>query len=225
MTAEEAAMIMMSGGGDKKIRLLSVTENKEYHASDYGCDGFDPVVVNVPDRYQDGYNQGCNDTRNEIETNPDDPTHKKIYDEGYADGTQSGEYVFPDGTSFDDVFNISGGTGNVVDKTLGCYLGVKYIHSYDAGGRDYYTTIAGIFDSATNQTVTGGHFYQIGNYSPVTAKIISADTATGNWTVEFTYTDNGNVTTRTMTGKSTALVGFGAAGHQIAAANQSIPTA
>ena len=47
MTAEEAAMIMMSGGG-ANIQPLTVTENKEYNASDYGCDGFEPVVVNVP---------------------------------------------------------------------------------------------------------------------------------------------------------------------------------
>lgn len=97
-------LLGLGQGGDKKIQPLSVTENKEYHASDFGCDGFDPVIGNVPDRYQDGYNQGCEDTRSEIEnnpddpthiiivektrteieTNPDDPTHKKLYGEGFA---------------------------------------------------------------------------------------------------------------------------------------------
>ena len=47
MTAEEAAMIMMSGG-NANIQSLSVTENKTYRAADYGCDGFDPVYVSVP---------------------------------------------------------------------------------------------------------------------------------------------------------------------------------
>ena len=47
MTFAEAARIMMSGGG-ANIQPLTVTENKEYNAADYGCDGFNPVLVNVP---------------------------------------------------------------------------------------------------------------------------------------------------------------------------------
>ena len=35
-------------GGSANIQPLTVTENKEYNASDYGCDGFNPVLVNVP---------------------------------------------------------------------------------------------------------------------------------------------------------------------------------
>ena len=31
------------GGGGANIQPLSVTENKEYNAADYGCDGFNPV--------------------------------------------------------------------------------------------------------------------------------------------------------------------------------------
>ncbi|MGN0508561.1 MAG: hypothetical protein ACI4GX_04955 [Ruminococcus sp.] len=103
MTAEEAAMIMMSGGGGKVIQRLSVTQNGKYEAPE-GVDGYNPVLVNVPDRYDEGYQDGSNDTRSEIEnnsddpthiiivektrtdieTNPDDPTHKKLYDEGFA---------------------------------------------------------------------------------------------------------------------------------------------
>ena len=47
MTAEEAAMIMMSGGKKPNIKPLSVTQNGPYNAADYGADGFDPVLVNV----------------------------------------------------------------------------------------------------------------------------------------------------------------------------------
>ena len=47
MTFAEAAMIMMSGGG-ANIQPLTVTKNGTYNAADYGCDGFEPVVVNVP---------------------------------------------------------------------------------------------------------------------------------------------------------------------------------
>lgn len=35
-----------SGGAN--IQPLTVTENKEYNAADYGCDGFNPVTGNVP---------------------------------------------------------------------------------------------------------------------------------------------------------------------------------
>ena len=60
MTFAEAAMIMMSGGG-ANIQPLSVTENKEYNAADYGYDGFNPIDVNVPDRYDEGYSDGYSD--------------------------------------------------------------------------------------------------------------------------------------------------------------------
>lgn len=46
MNFAEAAMIMMSGSGN--IQPLSVTENGKYNAADYGCDGFQPVLVKVP---------------------------------------------------------------------------------------------------------------------------------------------------------------------------------
>lgn len=48
MTFAEAAMIMMSGGKKPNIKPLSVTQNGPYNAADYGVDGFDPVLVNVP---------------------------------------------------------------------------------------------------------------------------------------------------------------------------------
>lgn len=41
-------LLGLEGGGGANIQPLSVTENKEYNAADYGCDGFNPVVVNVP---------------------------------------------------------------------------------------------------------------------------------------------------------------------------------
>ena len=69
MTAEEAAMIMMSGGA--VIQPITITKNGTYTAPS-GIDGYSPISVGVPDRYtegynkgyQDGYNDGCNDTKN-----------------------------------------------------------------------------------------------------------------------------------------------------------------
>lgn len=69
MTFAEAAMIMMSGGSGV-IQSLSVTQNGPYEAPK-GVDGFNPVIVNVPDRYDKGYEQGYSDG-------------KKIYENLYA---------------------------------------------------------------------------------------------------------------------------------------------
>lgn len=48
-----------SGGG--VIIPLNVVEPGSYWAKDYGCDGFDPVNVNVPDNYDEGYDKGYED--------------------------------------------------------------------------------------------------------------------------------------------------------------------
>lgn len=53
-----------AGADSVVINPLSVTENGTYHAADYGCKGFDPVNVNVPDRYDDGYADGYTDGYN-----------------------------------------------------------------------------------------------------------------------------------------------------------------
>lgn len=141
MTFAEAAMIMMSGGG-ANIQPLSVTENKKYNAADYGCDGFNPVVVNVPDRYDEGYKDG--------------------YDEGYVDGeaavkakiqsktiTKNGTYYaaddgldgfdpvnvnvnvsggfkLPEGVAADDFLEAVFGEADVTDETLGVWLEWTY---------------------------------------------------------------------------------------------------
>ena len=147
MTAEEAAWIMMSGGGEPVIQPLSVTENGTYTVPE-GVDGYNPVNVNVPDRYddgyrdgyQDGYNHGCDDTRNEIENNPDDPTHKKIYDEGYADGAQSGGCTLPTGTTADDAIGFIGDSGTITDTKTGVSI---VIEQYPYTGEIYTGTACG----------------------------------------------------------------------------------
>lgn len=59
MTFGEAAMIMMSGSSSKpNIQQLDVTKNGKYSAINYSYDGFNPVNVNVPDRYDEGYKDG-----------------------------------------------------------------------------------------------------------------------------------------------------------------------
>lgn len=78
MTFAEAAMIMMSGDGAKpNIQPLNVTANGKYSAADYGYDGFDPVNVNVPDRYDEGYEKGYNDGSD---------LYKKLYEKEKGNG-------------------------------------------------------------------------------------------------------------------------------------------
>lgn len=74
MTFSEAAMIMMSGGS-KVIQALSVTEYGTYSidAPD-GVDGYNPVNIQLPDRYDEGYQDGYS------------KGHDDGYSEGYADG-------------------------------------------------------------------------------------------------------------------------------------------
>ena len=118
MTFAEAAMIMMSGGG-ANIQSLTVTQNGRYNAP-AGVDGYNPVDVNVPDRYDEG--------------------HKDGYDEGYVDGeaavkakiqsktiTKNGTYyAADDGLDGFDPVNV-----NVPDK-----YGEGYKDGYDDGYLD-----------------------------------------------------------------------------------------
>ncbi|MDD7279258.1 MAG: hypothetical protein PUH30_06990 [Oscillospiraceae bacterium] len=141
MTAEEAAMIMMSGGS-ANIQSLTVTQNGRYDAP-AGVDGFNPVDVKVPDRYDEGYKDG--------------------YDEGYADGeaavkakiqsktiTKNGTYyaaddgldgfdpvivnipapetgyTLPPTISADEFLQFVGGNANVSDETTGFKLVWRY---------------------------------------------------------------------------------------------------
>lgn len=54
---------LVNEGG--KVKPLSVTENGTYNVSDAekaeGYVGFAPVTVDVPDRYQEGYDKGHDD--------------------------------------------------------------------------------------------------------------------------------------------------------------------
>lgn len=59
MTFSEAAMIMMSGSSPPVINPITITENGHYEAP-VGIDGYNPIDVNVPDRYDEGYNDAKN---------------------------------------------------------------------------------------------------------------------------------------------------------------------
>ena len=140
MTAEEAAMIMMSGG-EKVIQRLEVTNNGLYEVPEgvdgfnpvnvlvhkspvnwslsvtengtytppSGVDGYSPVIVNVDDRYDEGYADGESSAKANIQSKSItangiyhasddgldgfDPINVSVpdrYDEGYRDGYRDG---------------------------------------------------------------------------------------------------------------------------------------
>ena len=58
MTFSEAAMIMMSGGS-KVIPPIAITQYGDYEIkAPEGVDGYNPIHVNLKDRYQAGYTDG-----------------------------------------------------------------------------------------------------------------------------------------------------------------------
>lgn len=105
MTFSEAAMIMMSGGS-KGIQPIAITQYGDYEIkAPEGVDGYNPIHVNLKDRYQAGYTDGwmkCflniktikitkNGTYNAKSENLEgyNPVVVDVpdrYDEGYVDG-------------------------------------------------------------------------------------------------------------------------------------------
>lgn len=41
-------LLGLEEGGGANVQPISITQNGTYNAADYGCDGFNPVLVNVP---------------------------------------------------------------------------------------------------------------------------------------------------------------------------------
>ena len=73
-------MLFGVGGNTKKpiIKPLSVTKNGKYTAPS-GVDGYSPVDVEVPDRYDEGFNDGYDDG------------YTDGFDDGYNDGYDYGQ--------------------------------------------------------------------------------------------------------------------------------------
>lgn len=216
MTFAEAAMIMMSGGG-ANIQPLTVTQNGQYNAPE-GVDGYNPVDVNVPDRYDEGYKDGSEDG----------------YDKGYADGeaavkakiqsktiTKNGTYyaaddgldgfdpvnvnvpasetgyTLPSTISADEFMQFVGGNANVSDETTG----IKLVWRYEDDGykRLGYTNGIGYVWLAT---------MPISDYLTV----FTIDSSTGKWSAE-------SIEGRSWRSTDPALIGFGDPSHTNVATN------
>lgn len=232
----------LAGGGSSggKVKPLSVTENGTYNVSDAekaeGYVGFAPVTVDVPDRYQEGYDKGHDDGVKSVVISPltvtangtysaadyscngFDPVNVNVpdrYQEGYEDGQEHGKYTFPDGTSYSDVVNIIGGDA-VADETLG--VQVRTTETY---GEDMYSTQTIVYDLSGNPLSTlhswgfANSFFPTWGMPKVTYFAVT-DSTTGAWKIIYTWDSGG---TNEYTGTDTYLIGFGADGHKYSASN------
>ena len=208
MTFAEAAMIMMSGGSGV-IQSLSVTQNGPYEAPK-GVNGFNPVIVNVPDRYdegfRDGYTEGDNDGRE---------AQKKICDEEKAilieeidkqdkeieELKKKQGYTFPEGTSYEDIYQFVG-DDTVTDITIGYSV------------RTDITPIEGDTQNANNTKVR-----IVDSSGKIVDDIAGWDYCPDGKVYSIQISTNGDYIVRTSfltySGNSRYLVGFGASDHQI----------
>ena len=208
MTFSEAAMIMMSGGSGV-IQSLSVTQNGPYEAPK-GVDGFNPVIVNVSDRYdegfQAGYTEGDNDGRE---------AQKKICDEEKAilieeidkqdkeieELKKKQGYTFPEGTSYEDIYQFVG-DDTVTDITIGYSV------------RTDITPIEGDTQNANNTKVR-----VVDSSGKIVDDIAGWDYCPDGKVYSIQISTNGDYIVRTSfltySGNSRYLVGFGSSDHQI----------
>ena len=135
---EAAYMAEMQSGSDPPvIQPLSVTENGTYTVPE-GVDGYGPINVAVPDRYQEGYDKGKTDGE------------KDGYDSGYADGVNS-VVIKPLTVTENKTYNASDYecsgfnpvNGNVPDK---------YQDGYDAGYSDGYDFASDFYNNVVDET-------------------------------------------------------------------------
>ena len=153
MTAEEAAMIMMGGGGgsDYETAEKIITVNGYYYPPAKMI--WSPVIVAVPDRYNEGYRDGVDDTLAVI-TGTADPMDVTDPDGGtfnFPDGAiQMPVDPFPENTDpFDWVGDFIGATGGgVTDVNSGIALRVI---NEGVGGE----WRVGLFDIRSNTEIYG----------------------------------------------------------------------
>ena len=230
MTFAEAAMIMMSDSGKTPvIQSLTITANGTYSAPE-GVDGYSPIDVKVPDRYQDGYTDGFSEGYDEGKTEGA-AEQKKICDEEKAvlikeiaeqdveieKLKENQGYTFPEGTSYEDIYQFVG-DDTVTDKTSGITIRTTVDNTNDSR----YINV-GIYNSNGKliDYIGGGGFG--GKYGRQTAIVesIFVNSATGKYDVTISW-DEWNAGTESIehyiehqTGTHSRLIGFGSSEHQI----------
>lgn len=106
----------------------TITENGEYNAIDDNADGFNPVIVNVPDRYDEGYEDGKNDGYEEGYENGKAEGYEEGkndgYDSGYDDSFEFAKGYYSDTADTSLTYYVKVGT---ITTNAGSYYGVSYM--------------------------------------------------------------------------------------------------
>lgn len=204
------------GGRPAVIQSITITQNGKYDAPK-GVDGFNPVIVNVPDRYDEGFKAGYTDGDNDGRE-----AQKKICDEEKVilieeidrqdkeieELKDKQGYTFPEGTSYEDIYQFVG-DDTVTDKTLGYSVRTDFRSWAEPDGRIITWAKIRIVDSDSNIIDTiGGWDYAPYHY--IDNIQIFTD---GNFIINISRTDSGEHFTQT--GYNRYLVGFGSSDHQI----------
>ena len=139
MTFSEAAMIMMSGG--KVIQPITITQYGDYEIkAPEGVDGYNPIHVNLKDRYdeghQEGYDEGYADGEAAVKAKIQSKTITKngtyyaaddgLYGFDPVNVNVSGGFKLPEGVAADDFLKAVFGEADVTDETLGVWLEWTY---------------------------------------------------------------------------------------------------
>ena len=247
MTFSEAAMIMMSGGKSAVIEPLMVTVNGKYEAPE-GTDGYNPINVSVPDRYDEGHTDGyvkgyldggaavkakiqsktitANGTYSAAADGLDgfDPVivnvpdrYNEGYIDGYADGTANGEYIFPDDTEYANIIELVGGD-TVTDHTTG--YGFKVVVEDTDDRRKFSMCVVDVKGNIV-ETLTGGYNVPLSWQAYITHIEIKQNTNDRGYAeTTLKYYSNGTWKTMTQkTGSTKKLANFGASGHQMGVRN------
>ena len=184
MTFSEAAMIMMSGSSSPVINPITITENGHYEAP-VGIDGYNPIDVNVPDRYDEGYKDGYNDAKD---------LNQKIIEQLNGDGEtvtdDNGNTIEnaiisnnPDYTN-DIMKNIvfSNGGGSVTVQGLSGDAKATLIVSRVLN--DYGVNCGVRYDVIITNTLTGATYFQPGESTVKGIDFSEANVVIGNFTFD-----------------------------------------
>ena len=228
------------GGKKPVLQSIAITQYGDYEIkAPEGVDGYNPIHVNLKDRYQAGYTDGWMKCFLNIKTItitkngtyyaksenlegynpvvvdvPDryDEGYNDGYKDGYKDGQKDGEYVFPDDSSYDDFYGFVGGD-TITDKTLG--YGVSTETEINPNDPTRQTVRAIVVDINGNKVADlYGVNVPVGDGWKIKSMYVHND---GKVDITFLYKETKTVVYQAF---SKYLVGFGSSGNQIAAKNK-----
>lgn len=139
-------LLGLEDGGGGVIKSITITENGTYNAANYGCNGFNPALVNVPDRYDEGYQKGYTDGEKDGEAAVKDKIQSKTITEN---GTYSAADDGLDG--FDPVIV------NVSDPRIDDIT--KYIEDFPGDVADTIGTITGTYPGCSEVGENHSYYY------------------------------------------------------------------